>query len=235
MKQFKKILTHFLHEVNEHDERFSEVEQYICANPDAVDNQPRDIEDCIAKFPRLSTYKPIPPEPINSVIEQLFSSASECSGISNILGTTYFGCEWSHPTSSISCDCPYVSLPFFTYMAHKRLTASFYNTPLKTPMLRAAFETLLKARKISITVRGNFSFDIGQIIEIEDNKPVTKENESISQSGFSGKWLILNVKHVFNRDYHYECELDCASYNLITAELNLLNPGDVSGLGIINS
>jgi hypothetical protein len=235
MKQFKRILTHFLHEVHEHDQRFSEIEQYICANPDAVDNQPRDIEDCIAKFPKLAAYKPQPPEPLDTSIEELLSNASECGGISSIFGVTYLGCEWGHPTSSMSCDCPYVTVPFQTYMAYKRLSSSFYNTPLKTPMLRAAFETLLKARQVKITVRGNFSFDIGQIIEIEDNRPVTKQNESITKSGFSGKWLILNVKHVFNRDYHYECVLDCASYDLLMGELNLLEPTDVSGLEIINS
>jgi hypothetical protein len=255
MKQFKRILTHFLHDVHEHSERFSQIEQYICANPDAVDNQPTDIQDCIKKFPRLNDYYPtmesfVGPsggsgsatinivagiEPKDEELQSLLTASSECAGISAILGTQYLGCDWSSPQSPMSCDCPYVTPAFLNYLSYKRLYASYYNTHLKAPLYRNALESLLNARRIKLRVRGYLNFDVGLVINIEDRRPLTKENEAITFSGFSGKWLVLNLTHVFNRDRTYETELECASYDLLIGNLDLRNPSDSSSLGIINS
>lgn len=272
MKQFRRILTHFLHDVHEHSDRFSEIGQYICANPDAVDNQPLDIDDCLEKFPRLNNYYPTMEtygvsgtsgasgssgsaggggsgasgpaivknvvqgiEPTDEELQALLVASSECAGICSILGPSFLGCDWSNPTSPMSCDCPYVTKPFLTYLSYKRMSASYYNTPLKAPLYRNALHSLLNCRRINIVVRGYFNFDVGVLINIEDNRPLTPENAAITASGFSGKWVILNLKHVINRDRTYETHLDCASYDLLRGTLNLTTPTDSAALGIIDS
>ena len=85
------------------------------------------------------------------------------------------------------------------YLEYSKTNATFWNTPVKTPLLRQAQTNLLLYQRIKILVHGDFSIKPGDIINI--NFP-TGENARIKQGRFAGKWMIHKIKRVINTQRH---------------------------------
>ena len=88
---------------------------------------------------------------------------------------------------------------FKDYLAYSRTNATFWNTPPKTPLLRKAQTALLTYQRISIMVNGHFDIRPGNTIKL--NIP-TGEAKSISETRFSGKWMIYKIERIITTQKH---------------------------------
>lgn len=139
------------------------------------------------------------PEPSSLELRKLKDEISECTKIKEVLGEEWLGCVWDDPNSDYNCSCPCIGEKFYEYMKYNRTMATFWNTPLKTPLFRNAQMNLLTANKIMITVPGNFEVKSGQIINIVAD---VNSADKKSTRRFSGKWLVYAISHVFTNGVH---------------------------------
>lgn len=135
-------------------------------------------------------------EPSNLEIKLLESQIVECELIKAHpqLGESYLGCVWDDPDSPYNCICPKINKNFPEYMKYSRTTATFWDTPLETPLYRNAQMALMNSNKIQIRLPGDLSLVTGSVVEI--NASASKPQR------FSGRWLVTTIKHEFNPNYH---------------------------------
>lgn len=84
------------------------------------------------------------------------------------------------------------------YLEYSKTNATFWNTPVKTPLLRQAQSNLLFYQRISILVNGDFRLKPGDLVEINYPTPNLPKKEN----RFSGKWMIYRVVRNINYQKH---------------------------------
>jgi hypothetical protein len=211
-------------------EKFIEIKQYKCANPDAIEKGgPISIAKCEELyFQNYSgvTFKPQETEPSDSQLEAAFENLKGCSFISDNMGNQYLGCFIEDPDAFFSCDCPRVGKKFPKLLKLATKNSTFWNTDLRTPMARNSFTKLLGAFKISITVNGNFRLYPGAVIEIIDTPLLGFQYNTPK---LAGKWLVLNAQHTIGKDRHHETTYvlsaiaNASFYNTLISSINEIN------------
>ena len=211
-------------------EKFIEIKEYKCANPDATEKGgPISIAKCEELyFQNYSgvTFKPQETEPSDSQLEAAFENLKGCSFISDNMGNQYLGCFIEDPDAFFSCDCPRVGKKFPKLLKLATKNSTFWNTDLRTPMARNSFTKLLGAFKISITVNGNFRLYPGAVIEIIDTPLLGFQYNTPK---LAGKWLVLNAQHTIGKDRHHETTYvlsaiaNASFYNTLISSINEIN------------
>lgn len=211
-------------------EKFIEIKEYKCANPDAIEKGgPISIAKCEELyFQNYSgvTFKPQETEPSDSQLEAAFENLKGCSFISDNMGNQYLGCFIEDPDAFFSCDCPRVGKKFPKLLKLATKNSTFWNTDLRTPMARNSFTKLLGAFKISITVNGNFRLYPGAVIEIIDTPLLGFQYNTPK---LAGKWLVLNAQHTIGKDRHHETTYVLSAiandsfYNTLISSINEIN------------
>ena len=143
-------------------------------------------------------------EPTYLDLNELYKKTKECSIIKSV-NKEYLGCIYNDPLNECSCDCPNQGASFADYLACSKTNATFWDTPLETPLHRNAQMGQLMSESIEITISGFLSnpLRLGQIITINnydglaDSKP--KKN--------SGKWLVSSITYNFIGDNHYSMDV----------------------------
>lgn len=153
----------------------------------------------------LNTFTPVdlllndPPEECN----QIAASSS--------LGLDWLGCLWGTPDAPYSCTCPEIAPRYEAYIKHRLNVASFWNTPVETPVKRAEFvDALQYGRKVNVTVAGDFNLKVGQVMLVRLNGisgyPYSKEN-----SVLNGLYYVMGIKHVFTNSGTHETALSLSN------------------------
>jgi hypothetical protein len=100
------------------------------------------------------------------------------------------GAEW---------ECTGGCFPY--YMEYSKTNATFWRTPLKTPLLRRGQVGSYNAQKIKILVNGDSRIKAGSVVTI--SAPIGDEtDQTITQKRFSGRWLVYRVERVFTTFKH---------------------------------
>jgi hypothetical protein len=63
----------------------------------------------------------------------------ECGNIETKLGADWKGCYWAAPDALFSCECPEVGSKYVEYLKLRLNVATFWNTPVETPIKRKRF------------------------------------------------------------------------------------------------
>jgi hypothetical protein len=134
---------------------------------------------------------------------------TECDSVVNhpSLGTEWLGCLWGTPEAPYSCSCPDLAPKYEAYIKHRLNIASFWNTPVETPVKRAEFvDALQYGRKINVTVAGDFNLKVGQVMYVRLNGisgyPYSQDN-----SVMNDLYYIMGIKHVFTSSGTHETGL----------------------------
>lgn len=186
-------------------EKFIEIKEYKCANPDAAEKGgPISIAKCEELYFQNYTgvtFKPQEAEPSDSQLDAAFENLKGCSFISDNMGNDYLGCYIEDPDAFFSCNCPKVGKKFPKLLKFATKNSTFWNTDLRTPLARNSFTKLLSAFKVSITVNGNFRLFPGAIIEIVDTPLLGYQ---FNTPKLSGKWFVLSAIHSIGKDRQHE-------------------------------
>jgi len=110
------------------------------------------------------------------------------------------------PTYDIKTNSPIISDEnhkingeyFKYYLEYSKTNATFWNTPIKTPLLRQAQVNLLFYQRIQILVNGDFSVKPGDIVEIDYPTP----QNPVKNNKFSGKWMVYKIVRTINSQKH---------------------------------
>jgi hypothetical protein len=130
----------------------------------------------------------------------------ECDKINSTLGGAWLGCLWGTPSAPYSCVCPDVNTRYEAYIKHRLNVASFWNTPVETPVKRAEFvDALQYGRKVNITVAGDFNLKVGQVMFVRLNG--ISQYPSKENSVLNGLYYIMGIKHVFTSSGTHETGL----------------------------
>ena len=196
-------------------------EEYPCANPDGpVDNSECPDDDPFCNCPectkhldpKISTeYAPWyvdvwkfftgggddVTEPTDKELRESAQSIKECDLIKSVLGESWLGCMWKNQEHPSSCDCPCVGEDFKKYIEYTRTSATYWDTPVTTPLWRDAQMMLINSQASVIVLNGDLSLRPGKLINIT-NKNVSTERER----RFSGRWLIANISHTIQSSQH---------------------------------
>ena len=90
----------------------------------------------------LNTFAPV---------DMYFNNKSdECAQIGTMFNgdTQWFGCLWGTPEASYSCTCPEIGSKYEAYIKHRLNVASFWNTPVETPVKRTEFVDATATRRV---------------------------------------------------------------------------------------
>jgi hypothetical protein len=167
---------------------------FMVLRPDLMDMEIDRVSQTFVKIPQENEGYEFGYEPSTLELEYLEKSINECELVQSTLGEDYLGCMYDDPNSNYNCICPKMGRKFMDYVKYNRTYSTFWETPLKTPLLRTAQMALLNSNKITITVPGDLKVKAGQVIKIENNNARNKR--------FGGRWLITTAKRYFNRAYH---------------------------------
>ena len=137
---------------------------------------------------------------LNSPNELLYPYSTGLSGISGISLSTDYAAD--APTDSIqTTDWKINGGCFHNYLEYSKTNATFWRTPVKTPLLRKGQIGAYNAQKIKILVNGNYSVKPGTLINI--SIPIGDEtNNQLTQKRFSGRWLVYKVERVLTTFKH---------------------------------
>lgn len=210
--------------------------EYQCANSSitrGVTGIPGSIDECFRSFPGVAEiaeavgfYNPNiggsgytlwtgasgPPsinllntfQPIDGLLD---SPPYECEQIVTQLGSDWLGCIWGTPEASYSCTCPDIGPKFEAYIRLRLNSASFWNTPVETPVKRAEFSDAIKyGRKAEVTIAGDFSLRLGTVVNLNVNS-VSGYPYSSTQSVMNGSYYITGIKHVVTNSGTHESAL----------------------------
>lgn len=153
---------------------------------------PPSMED-IKNFKPISMY-------FDNVSEECLKVQSD-----TLLGEAFLGCLWGTPSASYSCVCPQVGALYPAYVRLRLNDASFWDTPVETPVKRTEFvDSLQYANKIDITVAGDFNLKVGQVVNIS-----VAGTSLFPKAGsyLNGMYYIVGLKHVVNNSGTHETAL----------------------------
>lgn len=216
---------------------------YECANAQitqGLTTAPLGINDCLERFPEVKkitdaigfssanlwqggTACPYEDStgcgasgPINLL---LGSNSQECLEIESQLGIDWLGCLWGTPMASYSCICPEVKDKYEAYIKLRLNDATFWDTPVETPVKRAEFLDAFKyAKKIDVTIAGDFSLKLGQVVELRLNN-ISNYPTSLT-SCLNGLYYIVGIKHSITNSGSHEMALALSQIAPINAGMS---------------
>lgn len=151
-------------------------------------------EDAVSFVSGLDPVK----EPTDEELEELLQDSKLCDKIKEVLGEKYLGCEWNRSDAQDSCDCPNIGEKYHEWLEYTRTYATFWNTPVKTPLLRNAQMSLMTAQMIIVSVLGDLAIRPGAIVEINSKTlPEGKDKK------YSGKWIVSTIAHAISQRNHF--------------------------------
>lgn len=131
----------------------------------------------------------------------------ECDKIVDTLGVQWLGCLWGTPSAPYSCVCPDVNLKYEAYIKLRLNVASFWNTPVETPVKRTEFIDALKyGSKIDVTIAGDFNLRVGSIVNLRINGISNKPYSDVTPIS-NGSYYITGIKHVITSSGTHESAL----------------------------
>ena len=143
----------------------------------------------------------------------LDNPSDECISVATDknLGKDWLGCLWGSPESSFSCICPEYGTKFPSYLKLRQNVATFWNTKKDTPVKRQEFlDAIQYGRKVEITTAGDFSYSLGDVVEINvtaiQKVPDSQQSQSITAS-LNGKYWVVGIKHVLTNSGNHESRL----------------------------
>lgn len=235
------------------DDEHIEQKDYVCANPYAIyGSPPRTTTECLEKFfpgytqdpeiakmvakLRPSKLKPNStseyieiPEPDGCSLNFAFAASKACDLVEYYLGKSFLGCFYADPNSPFSCNCPSFGKDFPKLLTATIKSASFWKTPLETPLVRRAFLSILNSTKIQVTIDGTFNLKPGFKVLINDPPDVN----GVKEGKMQGYWIIQNMSHKIFKDRHMETTLTLVrAYNDENAPFT--NTEDVNIEALIN-
>jgi hypothetical protein len=135
------------------------------------------------------------------------TSNEECDKINTTLGMDWLGCLWGTPSAPYSCVCPDVNPNYEAYIKLRLNVASFWNTPVETPVKRAEFIDALKyGPKIDVTIAGDFNLRVGSIVNLRINGISSRPYSDVTPSS-NGSYYITGIKHVITNSGTHESAL----------------------------
>jgi hypothetical protein len=138
---------------------------------------------------------------------------TECTGVLNepSFGVEWLGCVWGTPDAPYSCSCPDLAPKYEAYIKHRLNVASFWNTPVETPVKRSEFvDALQYGRKINVTVAGDFNLKVGQVMYVRLNG-ISGYPYSNDNSVMNGLYYVMGIKHVFTSSGTHETALSLSN------------------------
>lgn len=135
------------------------------------------------------------------------TSNEECDKIVDTLDVSWLGCLWGTPSAPYSCVCPDVNPKYEAYIKLRLNVASFWNTPVETPVKRTEFIDALKyGSKIDVTIAGDFSLRVGSIVNLRINGISSKPYSDVTPIS-NGSYYITGIKHVITNSGTHESAL----------------------------
>lgn len=202
---------------------------YECANAQITRGAtaiPNTLTDCFNKFPAVRDIaeamgftlsnmwngQATVPSFNTSNPEDLYfdTSATECTLVNTHpdLGPEWMGCLWGTPSAPYSCTCPEVRPNYEAYIKHRLNVASFWNTPVETPVKRSEFvDALQYGRKVNVTIAGDFNIKVGQVVNLRLNG-ISGYPYASSPSVLNGLFYIVSLKHVVTNSGTHETALE---------------------------
>ena len=145
--------------------------------------------------------------PLDLYLDESSYECEQVAAASSGFGDTWLGCLWGTPSIPFSCTCPSIGPDFYKYLKLRLNVATFWNTPKNTPVRRADFLDALKyGRKANITVAGDFTLKIGQVVFLNVNA-ASGYPYSSTQSLMNGLYYIIGIKHVVSNSGTHETAL----------------------------
>jgi hypothetical protein len=139
-----------------------------------------------------------------AVIKSTFigQTSPECDSVESI-GDNWLGCFWSAPDSVLSCRCPEIGENYENYLKLRLNVATFWNTPVETPILRKRFlDSINYGKKVTFSVAGDFTVKPGNIVELYVGA-ISGYSQNITSSTLSKKYYVISVKNtVLNSGVH---------------------------------
>lgn len=132
-------------------------------------------------------------EPTKDQIRESIESIKECDYIKSSSlpdAESWMGCLWKDQNHPSSCDCPCVGENFKNYIEYTRTSATYWDTPVETPLWRDAQMALINSQQASIMLSGDLSLRPGEIINITN-----KNIGSGKERRMGGRWLIAEIQH----------------------------------------
>jgi hypothetical protein len=111
-----------------------------------------------------------------------------------------------------ACTFPSSGEKYPEYLEYVRsYGARYWNTPLKSRLLRRAQIALLLSQEIEFVAPGNLELRVGSIIKLEF--PTATESLSLDianqKNPMSGKWLVAKIAHMMNANNDYKMSITC--------------------------
>jgi hypothetical protein len=107
-----------------------------------------------------------------------------------IFGETPFPASSSEVSDlAVECNSPLIGQYFKYYKEYSKTSATFWNTPPKTPLLRKAQTSLMMAQRIKILVHGNLLINPGKIVTVD-------------YPNFGGRWMVYKVERIITAQKH---------------------------------
>lgn len=129
----------------------------------------------------------------------------ECNSVESAsgFGSSWLGCFWSAPDSTLSCQCPQIGENYENYLKLRLNDATFWNTPVETPILRKRFlDSINYGKKVTFSVAGDFTVKPGNIVELYVDA-ISGYSQNITSSTLSKKYYVISVKNtVLNSGVH---------------------------------
>jgi hypothetical protein len=131
----------------------------------------------------------------------------ECNQVNTELGLDWMGCLWATPSAPYSCLCPDIKPKYEAYIKLRLNVASFWNTPVETPVKRAEFLDAIKyGRKVDVTIAGDFTLKVGQLANLRING-ISGFPYSSTNSVLNATYYVTGLKHVITNSGTHETAL----------------------------
>lgn len=131
-----------------------------------------------------------------SSIESTFIGdlSPECTNIETKLSADWKGCFWAAPDAAFSCECPEVGSKYLEYLKLRLNVATFWNTPVETPIKRKRFlDAITYGPKITIVVAPDLDVRPGVVINVSANS-ISGYSTSTGTSTISKNYYVISVK-----------------------------------------
>jgi hypothetical protein len=166
----------------------------------------------------------------------LDNPSDECIEVSKYdgLGKDWLGCLWGSPEAPFSCICPEFGKKFPSYMKLRQNVATFWNTKKDTPVKRQEFlDAIQYGRKVEITTSGDFSYSLGDVVEINVTgiEKIPDSSQGSLTSDLNGKYWVVGVKHVLTNSGNHESRLLLTQMAINTPQIGNGGGQDSSGNG----
>ena len=170
-----------------------------CKNNSLYGDKVKAVADAVAGgefvpnwFGPPSIIDPAPSSIDSTLIGDL---SPECGIIETKLGADWKGCYWAAPDALFSCECPEVGSKYLEYLKLRLNVATFWNTPVETPIKRKRFlDAITYGPKITIVVAPDLALRPGVVIDVAANA-ISGYSTSTSNSVISKKYYVISVKN----------------------------------------